>query len=239
MLEEVVHGSVTPRLVLVPCTALARYPNSGDDTRDRASLGSERSMSAVVALNRPSNNSTMDESSRPSVTLACSTDSARVRRSLVCGHMNGQPQVLRSWLWNLVGAEVFLVLAGVCAAVAVSAGPSTSVIGAVVVASVLVGAACRVLTLGVHATPKALVVREFLHTTTLRWKVVRTAELVERRPASPGRRASSTPLPKLNFVDADGRPNSMFLAALGARRSATARRNVQALNDLIRTHVTR
>jgi hypothetical protein len=30
----------------------------------------------------------------------------------------------------------------------------------------------------------------------------------------------------------------MFLAALGARRSVVARRNVQALNDLIRTHAT-
>jgi hypothetical protein len=72
--------------------------------------------------------------------------SATVRR------MDGDREVLRSWLWNTMSAGLLLLMAAACAAVALSAVPTiVRVLPGAAVLAVLTGAG-RVLAVGVRAT---------------------------------------------------------------------------------------
>ncbi len=150
--------------------------------------------------------------------------------------MTGERRVLRSRLWNMVAAGLLLMLAAGCVAFAVGGARPIgveAVAGAAAV--VLLAGAVRVLTVGVRATPDALIVRELFRTKRLPWSAVRRALLVMHRPKTFGSPSVSTPMPELQYVGADGRWNSILVTSLGARRVAVAERNVEALNELIRT----
>ena len=153
--------------------------------------------------------------------------------------MNDQPKMVRSWLWNIVSASLFLLLASGCVACAL--GSPEIVVRALAggVALALVACAGRVLMVGVRATPDALIVRELFSTRTLPWSAIRGAKLVTHRPQTFGSPSVSTSMPELRYVDVDGRRGRIRVTALGARRIAAARRNVDALNELIRTRGSR
>jgi hypothetical protein len=144
---------------------------------------------------------------------------------------------LRSPLWNTVSAVMVTVMAGGCVALAM-VGSVPGLIRVLMVAlalSLLVGAG-RVLTVGVLATPDTLVVRELFRTRRVPWDAVRSVRLVSYYPQTFGAPSLSTPMPELRYVDAHGRRRTIRVAALGARRTAAAQRNVDKLRELIRTH---
>jgi Bacterial PH domain len=152
--------------------------------------------------------------------------------------VNGEPNVLRSWLWNVVSAGVLPLLAGGCVAFDLGSPPVAVRALAGGVALALVACAGRVLTVGVRATPDGLVVRELFSTKTLPWAAIRGAKLVTHRPQTFGSPSVSTSMPELRYVDVYGNRRRVRITALGARRIAAARRNVDALNELIRTRGT-
>jgi hypothetical protein len=149
--------------------------------------------------------------------------------------MTGKPLVLRSWTWNTVSAGFFAVLAAICFAPAIA--DSTPIEGKIILGQlslVAVIGAGRAMTLGVRATPDALVIREILFTKRLPWSAVRGARLVLRSTNVP--QGPPLPMPQINYVDAQAKQRKVTISALGAWSQAEARYNVKALNDLIRTY---
>jgi len=150
--------------------------------------------------------------------------------------MTGERRVLRSWLWNVVAAGLLLMLAAGCIVFAVGGSRPVGVeLMAGAAALILLAGAGRVLTVGVRATADALIVRELFRTKRLPWPAVRRAHLVTYRPQTFGSPSVSTPMPELRYVGVDSRRKRILVTSLGARRIAVAERNVEALNELIRT----
>lgn len=144
---------------------------------------------------------------------------------------------LRSPLWNAVAAVVLAALAGGCVVMAMT-GSVPGLIRVLMVAlalTLLVGAG-RALTLGVLATPEALVVRELFRTWRMPWSAVRGVRLVRYYPQTFGAPSVSTPMPELSYVDPHGCRRTIRVTALGARRTTAAQRNVDELKELIRAH---
>jgi hypothetical protein len=128
-------------------------------------------------------------------------------------------------------------MAGGCVGVAMvgSVPGLIRVLMVVLALSLLVGVG-RVLTVGVIATSGGLVVRELFRTMRIPWSAVRGVRLVRYNPQTFGAPSVSTPMPELRYVDAHGRRRAIRVTALGARRTASAQRNVDELRELIRTH---
>jgi hypothetical protein len=142
---------------------------------------------------------------------------------------------LRSPMWNAIAAVVLAAFASGCVALALGSVPGLIRVVMVALALALLVGAGRALTLGVRATPDALVVRELFRTLTLPWGAVRGVRLVSHRPQTFGAPAMSTPMPELHYVDGNGRKRRILVSALGARRTAAAQRNADALKELVRS----
>ena len=140
-----------------------------------------------------------------------------------------QKATLRSPLWNAVSAVVLAAMAGGCVAVAMEGSvPGAIRVPMVALALTLLVGVGRVLTLGVLATPDALVLRELFRTYRVPWGAVRGVGLNLY-----SYRSVPTAMPELRYVDAQGCGRTIRVAALGARRTAAAQRNVDELKELI------
>ncbi len=149
--------------------------------------------------------------------------------------MSRSRPVLRSWLWNVTAAVVLAFLAAGCVVLTIRASAPEAVqflLGAIAV--VLAAGAARVSTVGVRATPDALIVRELFRTRKLPWSAVKRARLVTYDPPTFGAPSVSTAMPELHYV-LDGRRRRVRVTSLGARRVVVAERNVEELNEFIRT----
>jgi hypothetical protein len=158
--------------------------------------------------------------------------------------VQSEPRVMRSWMWNTVGAAALLGSALACGVVfgALDGTEGTARASGVVLAFAVVFliGTVRVLVMGVVVTDDGLVVRELLFTKTLPWDQLENTDVVlskgvQVRPFWP--RVKVVHNPRIYYrVSAGQALKSVTVTSLGAYGRELAEERANRINDLIRQH---
>jgi hypothetical protein len=155
-----------------------------------------------------------------------------------------EQRVMRSWMWNTIGAAVLLGSAAVCGVVFVSLDGTQGTAGASLLvlagAVVLVLGTIRVLTMGVIVTEDGLVVRELFRTRRLPWDQLRRTDVVLSDGVRLGLYGPTVKVvhnPRIFYRDSTGEPlRTVTVTSLGAYRREVAQSRADDINELIRRH---